>query len=85
MVFVVAWTVTIGMPWWMCLALILAVVKGVVTTYEVNYVRANGDKDGVPPWLTRVGQLLTWVVLLISAPTLLRPLLRLIFTGDARP
>lgn len=76
MVFVAAWAVAAGMPWWMCLGATLAVVKGVVTTCEVNYVRANGDKDGVHPSVTRVGQLLTWAVLLICGPTLLLPFLR---------
>lgn len=85
MVFVVAWAVAARMPWWMCLGATLAVVKGVVTTYIVYHMRPDRGEVGVHPRVMRLGQLLTWAVLLICAPTLLRPFLRLIFTGDPRP
>lgn len=73
MVFVAAWSVAAGMPWWMCLGTTLAVVKGAVTTYEVNYVRANGDQVGVHPSIKRTGQILTWAVLLLVFVPLFAP------------
>ncbi|HYW05632.1 MAG TPA: hypothetical protein VE913_01680 [Longimicrobium sp.] len=73
MAFVAAWAVATRTPWWMCLGTTLGVVKGVVTTYEVNYVRAHGDQVGVHPWVMRLGQLLTWAGLLLIFVPLFGP------------
>lgn len=47
MVFIAAWSVAAGMPWWLCVGVTLAVFKGVVTTYIVYHMRPDREQAGV--------------------------------------